>query len=170
MHLLDSKQFVNTLGAAGLGLGMLASVAGAPLVMAQQDHAPGLERPLFRYEEGALDLSDEELRDLLIQLLQEREQETGAVSFEGGEDALDMFLVAGDHEAMQIEAYHEFTQALADELGLEDADEVDAAIRAAMMAMVDANPGLDTRGAEEQKALIAGAEAPIGPTYRGHGG
>jgi hypothetical protein len=38
------------------------------------------------------------------------------------------------------------------------------------MAVVDANDGLTTEGAEQQKALIATAEVPIGPAYRGHGG
>src|SRR6185312_4553484 len=112
---------------------------------------------------------------LLIQLLQEREQvqaqaQAGASAIPGDDSGPSMFRVQGGHEALRAEAYHEFTQALADELGLDDADAADAAIRAAMMATVDANTGLDKRGAEEQKALIEAAEAPIGPTYRGHGG
>jgi hypothetical protein len=171
MSLLNRKRFVRTLGVAGLGVGMLASVASAPLVMAQPPQSPVIERPLLQQATGALDLSDDELRDLLIQLLQEREQEnTGALAFAADEDAPGMVRVRGDHEALRVEAYHEFTQALADELGLDDADAADAAIRAAMMATVDANTGLDQRGAEEQKALIEAAEAPLGPTYRGHGG
>jgi hypothetical protein len=168
--LRNRKRFVKTLGVTGLGLGMLAGMAGAPLALAQQQ-APGIEHQLFQHEDGALDLSDEELRDLLIQLLREREQETGAaLAVPGDEDAFDMLVVRGVHEELRIEAYQEFTQALADELGLEDADAADAAIRAAMMATVDANTGLDKSGREQQKALIADAAAPIGPTYRGHGG
>jgi hypothetical protein len=170
MPLRNRNQFIKTLGVAGLGLGMLASVAGTPLALAQQPQAPAIDHQLLQYEEGNLDLSDEALRDLLIQLLQEREQEqAGAVAFQGDENTRD-FLVRGDHEELRVEAYHEFTQALADELDLDDSDEVDAAIRAAMMANVDANTGLSKAGAEQQKALIAAASAPIGPTYRGHGG
>jgi hypothetical protein len=71
---------------------------------------------------------------------------------------------------MRVEAYNEFTQALADELGIDDPDEVDAAIRIAMMAVVDSNVGLTEDTAEWQKALIATADVPIGPAYRGHGG
>ena len=71
---------------------------------------------------------------------------------------------------MRVEAYNEFTQALADELGIDDPDELDAAIRIAMMSVVDANVGLTKGEAERQKALIATADVPIGPAYRGHGG
>jgi hypothetical protein len=179
VQLLDRKRFVNTLGVAGLGLGLMASAAGAPPAMAQENQSHGIDRQLLQYEEGALDLSDEELKQLLIQLLQERAQEQeGALAFQGDEDARDIGIsrlqVHGgerwDHEALRVEAYHEFTQALADELGIDDPDELDAAIRIAMMAMVDANDGLTREGAEQQKALIATADVPIGPAYRGHGG
>jgi hypothetical protein len=141
------------------------------MALAQEHESPGIERQIFQSEAGDLDLSDEELRDLLIQLLQEREQEKAETFLiQGDGDARDVFLVRGDHEALRAEAYHEFTQALADELGVADADKVDAAIRAAMMANVDANTGLSKSGREQQKALIADAAAPVGPTYRGHGG
>ena len=73
-HLLNCKRFVNTLGVAGLGLGLLATTTGVPLAQAQEPQSPVIERPLLQSEDGALDLSDDELRDLLIQLLQEREQ------------------------------------------------------------------------------------------------
>ena len=172
VQLLNRKRFVHTLSVAGLGLGLLASAVGAPSAMAQENQSQGIDRQLFQYEEGTLDLSDEELQQLLIQLLQERAQEKeGALAFQGDEDAGDVVIARppGDDEALRVEAYNEFTQALADELGIDDPDEVDAAIRIAMMSVVDANVGLKD-GAEEQKALIAAADVPIGPAYRGHGG
>jgi hypothetical protein len=173
---LNRKRFVNTIGVAGLGLGLLASAVGAPFVMAQENPSQGIDRQLFQYEEGTLDLSDEELKQLLIQLLQERAQEKeGALAFRGNEDARDVniALEGGErrgHGDLRVAVYREFTQALADELGIDDADEVDAAIRAAMMAGVDANAGLNKDSKEELKALITDAEAPIGPTIRGWGG
>jgi hypothetical protein len=177
VQLLNRKRFVNTLGVAGLGLGLLASAVGAPSAMAQENQSQGIDRQLFQYEEGTLDLSDEELTQLLIQLLQERAQEKEvALAFQGDEDARDVGIArqqrgeSGDHEALRIEAYNEFTQALADELGIDDPDEVDAAIRIAMMSVVDSNGGLSEDTAEWQKALIATADVPIGPAYRGHGG
>ena len=177
VQLLNRKRFVHTLGVAGLGLGLLASAVGAPSAMAQENQSQGIDRQLFQYEEGALDLSDEELKQLLIQLLQERAQEKeGALAFQGDEDARDVVIARpqggerGGHEALRVEAYNEFTQALADELGIDDPDEVDAAIRIAMMSVVDANVGLTKDAAEQQKALIATADVPIGPAYRGHGG
>lgn len=166
MQLRNRQRFITSLGVAGLGLALLTSMAGSPLAQAQPQHPPVIEHQLLLSEDDVLGLTDEELRDLLIQLLQEREEpgtsETGNVRKHGISDA--------EGEALRIEAYHAFTQALADELGLTGADAADAAIRAAMMAAVDANTGLSARGAEEQKALIADAEAPIGPAYRGHGG
>ena len=177
VQLLNRKWFVNTLGVAGLGLGLLASAVGAPSAMAQENQSQGIDRQLFQYEEGTLDLSDEELKQLLIQLLQERAQEKeGALAFQGDEDARDVVIARlqdgerGDHEALRVEAYNEFTQALADELEIDDPDELDAAIRIAMMSVVDSNAGLTKGAAERQKALIATADVPIGPAYRGHGG
>jgi hypothetical protein len=67
---------------------------------------------------------------------------------------------------MQQELYGEFTAALADELGIGNADEVDAAIRLAMMTVVDArvDDGLLSVGqAEALKTLIATSEVPLGP-------
>jgi hypothetical protein len=67
---------------------------------------------------------------------------------------------------MQQELYGEFTAALADELGIGNADEVDAAIRVAMMTVVDArvDDGLLSVGqAEALKTLIATSEVPLGP-------
>jgi hypothetical protein len=173
VQLLNRKRFVNTLGVAGLSLGLLASAVGAPTALAQENQSQSIDRPLFQHEEGTLDLSDEELKQLLIQLLQEREQgKEGALTCQGDEDPRD-FIVAhpqGGAEALRVENYNEFTQALADELGIDDPDKIDAAIRDAMMSVVDANTGLTRDTAEEQKALIAAAPVPIGPAYRGAGG
>ncbi|MDQ2655111.1 MAG: hypothetical protein M3Z20_18930 [Chloroflexota bacterium] len=170
IQLRNRKRFVHTLGVAGVGLGLLAGTASLPLALAQEHPSPAIERQFLQHDAGYLDLSDEELRQLLMQLLQEREHgKAGAVVYQGEEDTRD-FVLRGDHDELRIAAYHEFTQALADELGIDDADEVDTAIRAAMIANVDANTGLSKSGAEQQKALIADAPAPIGPTYRGHGG
>ena len=172
VHSFNRQRFVNTFGVAGLGLGLLASAVGAPAAMAQENQSQGIDRQLFQYEEGTIDLSDEELKQLLIQLLQEKVGEDERVlAFRGEEDARDV-IIARPHggEDLRVEVYNEFTQALADELGIDDPDEVDAAIRSAMMAGVDANDGLTKEGAEELKALIADADAPIGPTIRGWGG
>lgn len=130
VQLLDRKRFVNTLGAAGLGLGLLVGAGGAPSGMALE-------------KEGALACQGDDARDVLV---------------------------AGDQEALRVKAYNGFTRALADELGIDDPNEIDAAIRAAMMAEVDANARLSRDGAEQQKALIAAAAAPVGPAYRGFGG
>jgi len=178
---LNRKTVVHTLGVAGLGLGLLASAVGAPSAMAQENQSQGIDRQLFQYEEGTLDLSDEELKQLLIQLLQEKVGEDGRVlAFRGDEDGKDVVIrrlqdgkegmSPTDIEEKRVEAYNEFTQALADELGIDDPDEVDAAIRIAMMSVVDSNVGLTKGAAERQKALIATADVPIGPAYRGHGG
>jgi hypothetical protein len=69
-------------------------------------------------------------------------------------------------DEMREELYAEFTAALADELGIANADEVDAAIRIAMMSVVDArvDDGLLTAGqAEALKVLIATSDVPLGP-------
>jgi hypothetical protein len=181
VRLLDRKRFVHTLGVAGLGLGLMASAVGASSVMSQANQSQGIDRQLFQYEEGTLDLSDEELKQLLIQLLQEKVGDDGSVlAFRGDEHARDVVnrrrhddmegMSPAEFEEKRVEAYNEFTQALADELGIDDPDEVDAAIRSAMMSVVDSNAGLTEDGAESLKALIASADVPIGPAYRGHGG
>jgi hypothetical protein len=67
---------------------------------------------------------------------------------------------------MREELYAEFTAALADELGVGNSDEVDAAIRVAMMTVVDArvDDGLLTaEQAEALKILIATSDVPLGP-------
>jgi hypothetical protein len=69
-------------------------------------------------------------------------------------------------DEMRQALYAEFTAALADELGVGNSDEVDAAIRVAMMTVVDArvDDGLLTFGqAEALKTLIATSEVPLGP-------
>lgn len=69
-------------------------------------------------------------------------------------------------DEIREELYAEFTAALADELGISNSDEVDAAIRVAMMTMVDArvDGGLLTTGqAEALKVLIATSDVPLGP-------
>jgi hypothetical protein len=69
-------------------------------------------------------------------------------------------------DEMREELYAEFTAALADELGIANSDEVDAAIRVAMMTVVDArvDDGLLTVGqAEALKTLIATSDVPLGP-------
>jgi hypothetical protein len=182
--LLNRKRFVNTLGVAGLGLGLLASAVGAPSAMAQEKESQGVDRQLFQDEADVANLSDDEMKQLLIQLLQERAQEKeGALAFQGDGDGKDVVIAhlqdgkermsPADMEEKRVEAYNEFTQALADELNIDDPDQVDAAIRIAMMSVVDSDvgPGMLTKDtAEWQKALIATADVPIGPAYRGHGG
>ena len=69
-------------------------------------------------------------------------------------------------EEMHGEFYADFTAALADELGIGNADEVDAAIRIAIMSVIDAHvdDGLFTFGqAEALKTLVATSEVPLGP-------
>lgn len=70
-----------------------------------------------------------------------------------------------DREELRRRAYEEFTTALAGELGVSNAGDVDPAIRAAWSAVVDGlqTDGLLTAGqATAVKALIASAEVPIG--------
>jgi hypothetical protein len=69
-------------------------------------------------------------------------------------------------DEMREELYAEFTAALADELGISNSDDVDAAIRVAMMTVVDArvDDGLLTAGqGEALKVLIATSDVPLGP-------
>jgi hypothetical protein len=70
--------------------------------------------------------------------------------------------------AHRKEMYAEFTTALAQELGVSDGDEVDAAIRKAMMTVIDAQVGNDflTYGqAEALKTLVATSDVPIAPGF-----
>lgn len=145
MHMVNQKHIVSTLCAAGLALGLVTGAVVAPTVIAQDSQQ----------------FQPHEIASQLFRAFK---------SDKNGED----YVVAGvsreDGEAMRAEAYNEFTQALADELGINNPDEVDAAIRAAMIAVVDANDGLSRETREEQKDLIRNADAPIGPAYRGFGG
>lgn len=142
MQWLTRKRFVTTLGAAGMGLGLMVGAAVAPVATAQEHPSAGVASQRY-------------------------------LAFKGDKDGAD-YLVEGlsrsEVEAMQAQAYDDFTRALADELEIDDPDTIDAAIRSAMMATVDANDGLSKETREEQKALIRDAGAPIGPAYRGFGG
>ncbi len=68
--------------------------------------------------------------------------------------------------AIQQRFYPDFTAALAAELGAGSADDVDAAIRLAMIAVID---GLDSEAlpmpipTDALKAMVATAESPLGP-------
>jgi hypothetical protein len=146
--------------------------------MAQQIGSPGIDRQLFQ-DEGVANLSDEELKQLLITLLQERAAEQESTpALPGAEDAQDVILARlhdGDEganpaafEEKRVELYDEFTQALADELGIDNSDDVDAAIRIAMMSVIDSHveDGMLTKGkAEALKVLVATADVPIAPGF-----
>ena len=124
---MNRKAFFTTLGAAGLGVGVIVSgLSGAPSVFAQESN-------------------------------------------EAADEAWEDF----DPEAMRLRFYQEFTGALAGQLNLGSADEVDPAIRAAWSTVVDGfqGDGLITAGqATAVKSLIASTEVPIGPgPMVGHG-
>ena len=124
----DRKTLVTTIGAAALGLGLIATASGVTSnVMAQEVATPPLAQEAEDGGEVRARMRSGELRE---------------------------------------ELYAEFTAALADELGIGNADEVDAAIRVAMMTVVDArvDDGLLTAGqAEALKTLIATSDVPLGP-------
>jgi hypothetical protein len=173
---LNRKSFVTTLGAAGLGLGLaVGAVGGAPSAMAQDS---GTEDGPDLFQDGEA-LQDGELKDILIALLQEEAgatavAEDGAtddVVFQRLQDEGEKVLIQGPGEfdpaaldEKRAELYAEFTAALAEELGISNADEVDAAIRIAMMSVVDARveEGHLTAGqAEAVKFLIATSDVPV---------
>jgi hypothetical protein len=128
--ILDRNALVTTLGATGLGLGLIvAATGGMPAALAQEAATPALAQDQPGSGEGDV---QERLR-----------------SGEIGE-----------------ELYAEFTAALADELGIGNSDEVDAAIRVAMMTVVDARVDdriLTAGQAEALKTLIATSDVPLGP-------
>lgn len=69
-----------------------------------------------------------------------------------------------DFGAKRVELYNAFTAALATELGVASADEVDGAIRIAIMAVIDGEVGDDglTAGqAEALKLLVATSDVPL---------
>jgi hypothetical protein len=70
--------------------------------------------------------------------------------------------------AHRKEMYAQFTAELAKELGVADGDKVDAAIRKAMMTVIDAqviDQHLTYGQAEALKTLVATAEVPIAPGF-----
>jgi hypothetical protein len=188
---LNRKSLVHTLGVAGLGLGLLTNVVGAPSAMAQEKDSQGVVLQLLQDGKGGSSLSDDELKQLLIQLLQEKEgtpapqgdKET-VPALQGDKGARDVIVQRlqdtkgegeqggpADFEEKRVAAYNEFVQALADQLSIDDPDQVDAAIRIAMMSVVDSHvgDGMLTKGkAEALKALIATADVPF-PMLGGFG-
>lgn len=72
----------------------------------------------------------------------------------------------------RLELYNAFTAALATELDIDSSDEVDGAIRIAIMNVIDDQVGEDglTAGqAEALKVLVATSDVPMGPMMFGHG-
>ena len=126
---VSRKSFLTSLGAAGVGAGLLRFAPSA----AAQD-------------------TDDDSRD----------------EPEGGEGMVE----PEDWEARRAEVYAAFTEALATELGDTTADDVDAAIRKAIMSLVDAHVSDDelTRGqAEALKVIVATTDVPIMPGFMGMG-
>ena len=71
-----------------------------------------------------------------------------------------------EHWKLLAAFYSDFTASLADQLKGANADEVDAAIRKAMMAVVDSRQGdggLTYGQAEALKVLVATTDVPVGP-------
>lgn len=69
-----------------------------------------------------------------------------------------------DFREKKVELYNAFTAALAEELDIASADEVDGAIRIAMMAVIDdqvSEDGLTAGQAEALKTLVATSDVPI---------
>ena len=78
----------------------------------------------------------------------------------------------GEWEAERTQMYTDFTEALATELGGTTADDVDAAIRKAIMSLIDAHISEDelTKGqAEALKVIVATTDVPITPGFMGMG-
>ncbi len=101
---------------------------------------------------------------------------TSAMAQEEGEgDAAapsDTVVFLEDPMQKRVELYNAFTAALAAELSIGSADEVDGAIRIAIMNVIDGQVGDDglTAGqAEALKALVATSDVPVGPMMFGHG-
>jgi hypothetical protein len=95
-------------------------------------------------------------------------------------------LPAGGRQAMSERFYPDFTAALATELGAGSADEMDGAIRLAMISVIDGFEGDELPmpiPTDALKAMVATAESPLGPgfllgghpgvmirAFHGHGG
>jgi hypothetical protein len=78
----------------------------------------------------------------------------------------------GEWEAKRTEMYADFTAALATELGNTTADDVDAAIRKAIMSLIDAHVSdteLTKGQAEALKVIVATTDVPIVPGFMGMG-
>lgn len=123
---VSRKSFLTSLGAAGVGAGLLRF---APPAAAQD--------------------SDDDSRD----------EPDGAAE-------------PGAWEDKRTEVYADFTEALATELGGTTADDVDAAIRKAIMSLIDAHASEDelTKGqAEALKVIVATTDVPIMPGFMGMG-
>lgn len=181
MRNLSRKSFVNLLGVTGLGVGLMAGTIGAPSAMAQEEDPKDVLIQLLQDSGSDSALQDEELQTVLITLLQD---EGGTVDLTGDAPLPDgaVTLIKGGEGEISIskpamlavdkaELYAEFTSALADELGIANADEVDAAIRIAMMSVIDArvDDGILTAGkAEALKFLIATSDVPL-PAMGGFG-
>ncbi len=78
----------------------------------------------------------------------------------------------GEWEGKRTEMYAAFTEALATELGNTTGDDVDAAIRKAIMSLIDAHVSDDalTKGqAEALKVIVATTDVPIMPAFMGMG-
>ena len=123
---VSRKSFLTSLGAAGVGAGLLRF---APSAAAQDSDDDSRDEP-----EGLMD--------------------------------------PGDWEAKRTELYAAFTDALATELGNTTADDVDAAIRTAIMSLIDAHvsdDGLTKGQAEALKVIVATTDVPIMPGFMGMG-
>lgn len=123
---VSRKSFLTSLGAAGVGAGLLRFTPSA----AAQD-------------------TDDDSRDDPEGMMQ-----------------------PGDWEAKRTEMYAAFTEALATELGNTTADDVDAAIRTAIMSLIDAHVSdteLTKGQAEALKVIVATTDVPIMPGFMGMG-
>lgn len=123
---VSRKSFLTSLGAAGVGAGLLRF---APPAAAQD--------------------TDDDSRD-------------------GPEGMME----PGDWEDMRVQVYADFTEALATELGGTTADDVDAAIRKAIMSLIDTHVSDQelTKGqAEALKLIVATTDVPIMPGFMGMG-
>lgn len=99
---------------------------------------------------------------------------TSAMAQEEGADEASPFEGGLFEDPMQkrVELYNAFTAALATELNIGSADEVDGAIRIAIMNVIDdqvGDDGLTAGQAEALKALVATSDVPMGPMMFDHG-